>query len=149
MAWRFERRILFLCNCRPRSASPLRQGPPSSVERPVLAPTECEARRDLLLFIHVLAGGGYNELTLTELNPDEGKELVARSKFSKLAGNVFIGKVEYWEDFSAPCAVESRCLGSGVTNEFAAIARRRSPVLPVTAARFRRACVPRPKFPEH
>ena len=33
-------------------------------------------------FVHVVAGGGYNELTLTELDPDEGKELVARSKFS-------------------------------------------------------------------
>jgi hypothetical protein len=33
-------------------------------------------------FVHVLSGGGYNELTLTELDQDEGKELVARSKFS-------------------------------------------------------------------
>ena len=33
-------------------------------------------------FVHMLSGGGYNELTLTELDQDEGKELVARSKFS-------------------------------------------------------------------
>jgi hypothetical protein len=33
-------------------------------------------------FVHIVAGGGYNELTLTELDPDEGKELVARAKFS-------------------------------------------------------------------
>jgi hypothetical protein len=33
-------------------------------------------------FVHLLSGGGYNELTLTELDQDEGKELVARSKFS-------------------------------------------------------------------
>jgi hypothetical protein len=33
-------------------------------------------------FVHVVAGGGYNELTLTELDSDQGKELVARSKFS-------------------------------------------------------------------
>jgi len=32
-------------------------------------------------FVHMAAGGGYNELTLTQLDPDEGKELVARSKF--------------------------------------------------------------------
>jgi len=33
-------------------------------------------------FVHIVARGGYNELTLTELDPDEGKELVARAKFS-------------------------------------------------------------------
>jgi len=33
-------------------------------------------------FVHIVAGGGYNELTLTEVNPDEGKDLVARAKFS-------------------------------------------------------------------
>ena len=33
-------------------------------------------------FVHVINGGGYNELTFTELDPDEGKELVARSKLS-------------------------------------------------------------------
>jgi hypothetical protein len=32
-------------------------------------------------FVHVVAGGGYNELTLTQLDPDQGKELVARSRF--------------------------------------------------------------------
>ena len=32
-------------------------------------------------FVRVLAGGGYNELTLTQLDPDEGKELVARSRY--------------------------------------------------------------------
>jgi hypothetical protein len=32
-------------------------------------------------FVHVVSGGGYNELTLTQLDPDEGKELVSRSKF--------------------------------------------------------------------
>lgn len=38
-------------------------------------------------FVHVLSGGGYNELTLTALDPDEGKELVARSKFSSSQAN--------------------------------------------------------------
>jgi len=33
-------------------------------------------------FVHVVAGGGHNVLTLTEVDPDEGKELVARAKFS-------------------------------------------------------------------
>jgi len=33
-------------------------------------------------FVHVVAGGGYNELTLSEVGQDEGKELVARAKFS-------------------------------------------------------------------
>jgi hypothetical protein len=33
-------------------------------------------------FVRVVAGGGHDELTLTELDPDQGKELVARSKFS-------------------------------------------------------------------
>ena len=32
-------------------------------------------------FVRVVAGGGYNELTLTQLDPDQGKELVARSRF--------------------------------------------------------------------
>jgi hypothetical protein len=32
-------------------------------------------------FIHVVSGGGYLELFFTEVDPDEGKELVARSKF--------------------------------------------------------------------
>lgn len=35
-------------------------------------------------FVHIVSGGGYNELTLTQLDPDEGKELVARSKFLSL-----------------------------------------------------------------
>jgi hypothetical protein len=34
-------------------------------------------------FGHVVAGGGYNELTLSQVDPDEGKELVARAKFSE------------------------------------------------------------------
>jgi hypothetical protein len=34
-------------------------------------------------FVHVVAGGGYNELTLNQVDPDEGKELVARAKFSE------------------------------------------------------------------
>ena len=38
-------------------------------------------------FVHVVAGGGYNELTLTQLDRDEGKELVARSKFSSSQAN--------------------------------------------------------------
>lgn len=33
-------------------------------------------------FVHVVAGGGHNVLTLTHLDADEGKELVARSKFN-------------------------------------------------------------------
>ena len=33
-------------------------------------------------FVHIVAGGGHNELTLTEVDPDEGRELVARAKFS-------------------------------------------------------------------
>jgi hypothetical protein len=33
-------------------------------------------------FVHVVAGGGYNELTLSQVDADEGKELVARAKFS-------------------------------------------------------------------
>jgi len=33
-------------------------------------------------FLVRVLGGGYNELTLSELDPDEGKYLVARSKFS-------------------------------------------------------------------
>jgi hypothetical protein len=33
-------------------------------------------------FIHLVSGGGYLELFFTEVDPDEGKELVARSKFS-------------------------------------------------------------------
>jgi diadenosine tetraphosphatase ApaH/serine/threonine PP2A family protein phosphatase len=32
-------------------------------------------------FVHVVAGGGYDELTLSQVDPDEGKELVARAKF--------------------------------------------------------------------
>jgi hypothetical protein len=32
-------------------------------------------------FVRVLAGGGREELTLIEVDPDQGKELVARSKF--------------------------------------------------------------------
>ena len=32
-------------------------------------------------FVHVIAGEGYNELTLTRLDPDQGEELVARSRF--------------------------------------------------------------------
>lgn len=32
-------------------------------------------------FVHVVSGGGYDMLALTHLDPDEGKELVARSKF--------------------------------------------------------------------
>ena len=32
-------------------------------------------------FVRVVSGGGNDELTLTQLDPDEGKELVARSKF--------------------------------------------------------------------
>ena len=31
--------------------------------------------------VRVVSGGGNDELTLTQLDPDEGKELVARSKF--------------------------------------------------------------------
>jgi hypothetical protein len=34
-------------------------------------------------FVHVVAGGGYNELTLSQVDPDEGRELVARAKFSE------------------------------------------------------------------
>ena len=33
-------------------------------------------------FVHEVAGGGYDELTLSQVDPDEGKELVARAKFS-------------------------------------------------------------------
>jgi hypothetical protein len=33
-------------------------------------------------FVHIVSGGGYDELTLTEVNADEGKQLVARAKFS-------------------------------------------------------------------
>jgi hypothetical protein len=33
-------------------------------------------------FVHMVAGGGYHELTFAEVDPDEGKELVARAKFS-------------------------------------------------------------------
>lgn len=33
-------------------------------------------------FVHVVAGGGHDMLTLTLVDPDEGKELIARSKFS-------------------------------------------------------------------
>ena len=44
-----------------------------------------------------------------------------------------------YQDLSAPYAVESRWLGSGVNNESAAIARRRSPVRPIAAGRFGRA----------
>jgi hypothetical protein len=33
-------------------------------------------------FVHVVAGCGYNELTLSQVDADEGKELVARAKFS-------------------------------------------------------------------
>ena len=33
-------------------------------------------------FVRILAGGGHDVLTLIQVNPDEGKELVARSKFS-------------------------------------------------------------------
>lgn len=33
-------------------------------------------------FVHVVAGGGYNELTLSQVDTDEGKELLARAKFS-------------------------------------------------------------------
>lgn len=32
-------------------------------------------------FIHLVSGGGYLELFFTEVDPDQGKELVARSKF--------------------------------------------------------------------
>lgn len=32
-------------------------------------------------FVHVVTGGGYDELMLSQLDPGEGKELVARSKF--------------------------------------------------------------------
>jgi hypothetical protein len=34
-------------------------------------------------FVHIVSGGGYNELTLSAVNPDEGKELVARAKLSE------------------------------------------------------------------
>lgn len=53
------------------------------MEGPVAARVEREGRRDLLFFVHVVAGGGYNELTLSQVDPDEGKELVARAKFSE------------------------------------------------------------------
>jgi hypothetical protein len=33
-------------------------------------------------FVRVVAGGGYDELTLSQVDADEGKELVARAKFS-------------------------------------------------------------------
>jgi len=33
-------------------------------------------------FINLVSGGGYLELFFTEVDPDQGKELVARSKFS-------------------------------------------------------------------
>lgn len=32
-------------------------------------------------FVHVVTGGGSDELTLTQLDPDEGMELVAKSRF--------------------------------------------------------------------
>jgi hypothetical protein len=33
-------------------------------------------------FVRVVSGGGHDVLTLIEVDPDEGKELIARSKFS-------------------------------------------------------------------
>lgn len=34
-------------------------------------------------FVRMVAGGGYDELTPTEVNADEGKELIARAKLSE------------------------------------------------------------------
>jgi hypothetical protein len=34
-------------------------------------------------FVHVVAGGGYDELMLSQVDPDQGKELVARARFSE------------------------------------------------------------------
>ena len=52
------------------------------MEGAVTARVEREGRRDLLFFCSCGRGRGYNELTLSEVGQDEGKELVARAKFS-------------------------------------------------------------------
>ena len=43
---------------------------------------EAKAGETHYFFIHMVSSGAYHELFLTEVDPDQGKELVARSKFS-------------------------------------------------------------------
>jgi len=44
---------------------------------------DAKAGETYYFFVHVVAGGGYDELMLSQVDPDQGKELVARAKFSE------------------------------------------------------------------
>jgi hypothetical protein len=51
------------------------------MEGPSLHQLNAKPGEAYYFFVHVVARGGYDELTLSQRDPDEGKELVGRSKF--------------------------------------------------------------------